>query len=163
MARGLPAVYRLLIMSLLPFFFRWLALTIAVWVATAIVPGITYERTQDLLIAALVLSILNAFVKPLLRVISLPFIIVTFGFFLLVINALLLVLTSRLVPGFHVKWFWPAVLGSLVVSLVSIFLGYSDRRSSRPRIVVDPPPSNPPPSSTPRHGPPPGKGPIIDV
>jgi len=144
-------------------FFRWLALTIAVWVATAIVPGITYDRKQDLLVASLVLSILNAFVKPLLRVISLPFIIVTFGFFLLVINALLMVLTSWLVKGFHVKWFWPAVLGSLVVSLVSIFLGYSDRRSARPRIVVDPPSANPPPSSTSRQGPPPGKGPIIDV
>ena len=70
--------------------FRWFALTIAVWVATVIVPGLKYDSTQDLLIAALVLGILNAFVKPLLRLLSLPFIILTFGFFLLVLNAALL-------------------------------------------------------------------------
>jgi len=140
--------------------FRWLALTIAVWVATAIVPGVRYEQTQDLLIAALVLGVLNAFVKPLLRLISLPFIILTLGFFLLVINALLLWMTSKLVPGFHVNGFWPAVWASVVVSLVSMFLGYSSRRQPRPRIVFNHPPP-PPPAS--QHGPPPGKGPIIDI
>ena len=141
--------------------FRWLALTIAVWVATAIVPGVRYEQTQDLLIAALVLGVLNAFVKPLLRLISLPFIILTLGFFLLVINALLLRLTAKLVPGFHVDGFWPAVWASLVVSLVSMFLGYSNRGQPRPRIIFNRPP--PPPASSSQQGPPPGKGPIIDI
>lgn len=142
--------------------FRWFALTIAVWVATVIVPGLKYDSTQDLLIAALVLGILNAFVKPLLRLLSLPFIILTFGFFLLVINAALLLLTSRLVHGFHVAGFWDAVWASLVVSLVSFFLGYSNRRKPRPRVVFTHPTPEPPSSSAP-HGPPPGKGPIIDV
>ena len=99
------------------FIFRWFILTIAVWVATRLVPGVDFDRPQDLLFAALVLGILNAFVKPLLRLISLPFIILTFGIFLLVINALLLGLTAWLVPGFHVAGFWPAVWASLVVSL----------------------------------------------
>ena len=143
------------------FIFRWLILTIAVWVATQLVPGVNFDRTQDLLIAALVLGILNACVKPLLRLISLPFIILTFGLFLLVINALLLRLTARLVPGFHVNGFGPAVWASLVVSLVSIFFGYSDRRQARPRIVINRPP--PPPAAPPPRGPPPGKGPIIDL
>ena len=119
------------------------------------------KSVQDLLIAALVLGVLNAFVKPLLRLISLPFIILTLGFFLLVINALLLWLTSKLVHGFHVDGFWPAVWASLVVSLVSMFLGYSNRRQPRPRVVFNRSP--PPPAASPRQGPPPGKGPIIDV
>ena len=143
--------------------FRWFILTIAVWVATAIVPGVRYERAPDLLIAALVLGILNAFVKPVLRLISLPFIILSFGFFLLVINALLLWMTAKLVPGFHVAGFWPAVWASLVVSLVSFFLGYSNRRQPRSRIIINEPPPPAPPSASSQQGPPPGKGPIIDV
>jgi putative membrane protein len=137
--------------------FRWFVLMIAVWAATAIVPGVAYTGWQDLLIASLVLAILNVFVRPLLRLISLPFIILTLGLFLLVINALLLELTAWLVPGFRVDGFWPAMGGSLVISLVSVLLGYPNR----PRhVVVNPPPPGPPP---PRQGPPPGKGPIIDV
>lgn len=144
------------------FLFRWMVLTIAVWLATQIVHGVSYDRWQDLLIAALVLGVLNALVKPLLRLISLPIIILTLGLFLLVINALLLWLTSKLVPGsgFHVDGFGPAVKASLVVSLVSFFLGYSDGRRRRPRVVINHPPP-PPPSA--QQGPPPGKGPIIDV
>jgi len=142
--------------------FRWFILTIAVWVATEIVPGVKCDTTQDLLIAALVLGVLNAFVKPLLRLLSLPFIILTFGFFLLVINALLLWMTSKMVHGFHVAGFWPALWASLVVSLVSFFLGYSNRRTAEPRIFFNRPPTSARSSSTP-HGPPPGKGPIIDV
>ena len=69
---------------------RWLILTLAVWVAAYVVPGIAYDHWQNLLVAALVLGILNAFVKPILMLISLPLIFVTFGLFLVLINALLL-------------------------------------------------------------------------
>jgi putative membrane protein len=135
---------------------RWCVLTVAVWAAAGIVPGVSYDDWQSLLIASLVLGILNAFVKPLLQVVAIPVIVVSFGFFLLVINALLLKFTAWLVPGFHVTGFWPAVGGSLVISLISMLLGYP--RHGR-RIVVN--------SSEPfdpgRRGPPPGKGPIIDV
>ena len=140
--------------------FRWFVLTIAVWAATAIIPGVRYDRTQDLLIAALVLGVLNALVRPLLRLISLPFIILTLGLFLLVINALLLGLTSHLVHGFHVDGFWPAVGGSLVISVISMLLGYSNRPRRVIRYAPPPPFHSAPP---PRQGPPPGKGPIIDV
>ena len=109
---------------------RWLILTLAVWVAAHLVPGITYDHWQNLLIAALVLGILNAFVKPILMLISLPLIFVTFGFFLVLINALLLMATSWLVPGLHVASFWSALGGSLVVSIVGLFFGYSRVRSS---------------------------------
>jgi putative membrane protein len=139
--------------------FRWFALTIAVWVSTCIVPGVKYDNLQDLLIAALILGILNVLVKPLLQLISLPFILLTLGLFLLVINAGVLWLTSKLVTGFHVGGFWPAVWGSLVISLVSFFLGVSNRPPRRQRVVF----RQPPPSREPPAGPPPGKGPIIDI
>jgi putative membrane protein len=136
--------------------FRWFLLTIAVWGATTLVPGVSYDDGQSLLVASLVLGILNTFVKPLLRVVTIPFIIVTLGFFLLLINAALLGFTSWLVPGFRVDGFWPAVGGSLVISLISVFLGYP-RPSSR--IVVNRPDAG---FMDPRR-PPPGKGPVIDV
>jgi putative membrane protein len=136
---------------------RWMVLSIAVWLAAAIVPGVEYVNAQDVLVAAMVLGILNAFVKPLLQLVSIPFILVTLGLFLVVINALLLSLTAWLVPGFQVDGFWPAAGGSLVISLVGVFLGYTPG----PRVAARRPPRSPPRS---RHsGPPPGKGPIIDV
>ena len=137
--------------------FRWAVLTVAVWIAAAIVPGISYADWRYLLAAALVLGVLNSFVKPFLQLLSLPFIIISFGFFLLVINALLLKLTAWLVePGFHVSGFWPAVGGSLVISIISMFLGYSGRHK---RIIIDRTDTY----DSSRRGPPPGKGPIIDV
>lgn len=136
---------------------RWLVLALAVWAAAAVVPGIHYDDGQSLLIAALVLGILNAFVKPALRLLSLPFIVVTLGLFLLVINAVLLMLASWLVSGFHVTGFWSAVGGSLVISIVSFFLGSPERRDES--IVVGRVDTV---SSIPRR-PPPGKGRIIDV
>jgi len=108
---------------------RWLILTLAVWVAAHLVPGIAYDHWQSLLIAALVLGILNAFVKPIILLISLPLIFVTFGFFLVLINALLLKATAWLVPGLHVASFWSALAGSLVISIVSLFFGYRRVRS----------------------------------
>jgi putative membrane protein len=120
------------------------------------VPHIEYDDWRSLLIAALVLGVLNTVVRPILRLISLPFIILSFGLFLLVINALLLKLTAWLVPGFHVAGFWPAVGASVVISIVSMFLGYSG--GPRRRIVVND--VNAPPSDRTA---PPGKGPIIDV
>lgn len=137
--------------------FRWVVLTVAVWIAASIVRGIDYDDWRSLLIAALVLGILNTSVRPILRLISLPFIILSFGLFLLVINALLLKVTAWLVPGFHVSGFWSAVGGSVVISITSMFLGYSGPR--RPVTLKGP---RPPPDSGPGAAPP-GKGPIIDV
>ncbi len=137
---------------------RWLVLALAVWAAATIVPGIHYDNWQSILIAALVLGVLNAFVKPVLRILSLPVIFLTLGFFLLVINALVLLLTAWLVRGFHVSGFWPAVGGSVVISIVSFFLGSPERRGGP--IVVERVETV---YATPGRRPPPGKGPIIDV
>ncbi len=94
--------------------------TLAVLVAVHLVPGIEYEKSVDLLLAALVLGALNAFLRPLLLLGCLPLLILSLGFFLLVINAGLLMLTGELVDGFSVKWFWPAFWGALIISIVTL-------------------------------------------
>jgi putative membrane protein len=99
----------------------------ALWVATRLVSGITYTGDGvSLLGVALVFGVLNVLIKPILFLLSLPFLIVTLGLFTLVLNALMLLLTSRasdaLGLGFTVSGFWPALFGGLVVSVVSFGL-----------------------------------------
>jgi putative membrane protein len=104
------------------FVIRWLVTTIAVLVAAHLVPGIGYDGWGALLGASLLLGIINAFVRPILLLLSLPFIIVTMGLFIFVINALLLLLVSKMVPAFHVAGFWSAFFGAIIISLVSWIL-----------------------------------------
>src|SRR3990172_1922545 len=101
------------------FFIRSVMTTVAVLVAAHLVPGIAVDGWVSALGAALVLGGLNAAVRPLLLLLSLPFILFTLGLFIFVVNAALLALAAWLVPGFHVAGFWPAVLGSVVISLIS--------------------------------------------
>ena len=115
---------------------RWVVSTLAVLVATYIVPGIQFERWQDLLVATLVLGLLNTFLRPILMLLSLPLLIFTLGLFTLVINALLLLLVDALLrPRFSVENFWFAILGALVISLVSLLLN-SITGSGKARITV---------------------------
>ena len=115
---------------------RWVVSTLAVLVATYIVPGIQFERWQDLLVATLVLGLLNTFLRPILMLLSLPLLIFTLGLFTLVINALLLLLVDALLrPRFSVENFWFAILGALVISLVSLLLN-SVTGSGKARISV---------------------------
>lgn len=102
---------------------RWLVLTLAVFLAASIIPGIGFESWGALFIASLVLGILNTVLKPILTLLSLPFIIFTLGLFLVVVNAATLGLTGWLVPGFSVHGFWSAIGGSLIISLVNLFFG----------------------------------------
>jgi len=74
-------------------------------------------------LAALVLGLVNTFVRPILMLLSLPLIVATLGLFLLVINALMLLLASALLPGFEVKGFFTAIFGAALISLVSFILG----------------------------------------
>ena len=103
---------------------RWIISTLAVLVATYVVPGIKFDRWQDLLVATLVLGLLNSFLRPLLLLLSLPLVIVTLGLFTIVINALLLLLVSALLGEQHFKvdGFWAAFWGALIISVVSILL-----------------------------------------
>jgi putative membrane protein len=104
------------------FVFRWIATTVAVMVAASIIHGIRYDTVASLIGAALLLGILNAFVRPILLILSAPLILLTLGFFILIINALMLRLVPSIVSGFQVDSFGSAFWGALVVSIVSWIL-----------------------------------------
>ncbi len=89
------------------------------WLAAQLVHGIGFASLESLVAAALILGIMNAIVRPIVIVLTLPLTILTLGLFLLVINALMLVLTAHLLHGFHVHGFIAAFWGSIVVSIVS--------------------------------------------
>lgn len=111
----------------MPFLIRLLVNAAALWVATRLVPGVTYDGgALPLLGVALVFGVVNAFLRPVAKILTFPLILVTLGIFALVINGLMLWLTSSLSSGlglgFHVSGFWAAFCGGLVVSVVSTML-----------------------------------------
>ena len=140
---------------------RWALMAIAVWMSDILVAGVYTDDGASLLAAALMLGILNALVKPMLVVVALPLVVLTLGFMLLFINAFLLLLTAKLVPGFHVLGFGAAMWASLVISIVSMILG--NNRKNFPRSSRKPPTAEAYSEPTRIRTPPPGKGPIIDV
>ncbi|HEX3175970.1 MAG TPA: phage holin family protein [Methylomirabilota bacterium] len=104
------------------FLVRLIVNAAALWVAAQLVPGIVVAGLTPLLLAALVLGLINAIVRPVLVILTFPLTLVTLGLFIFVLNAFCLWLTSRLVPGFVVQTFWSAFLGALVISAVSWIL-----------------------------------------
>jgi len=109
------------------FWVRWLVNAAALWVATRIVPGVTYVGGWlPFLGVALIFGVVNAFIRPVAKVLTFPIIILTLGIFALVVNGLMLWLTSALSDaldlGFHVRGFWAAFFGALVVGIVSTLL-----------------------------------------
>jgi putative membrane protein len=136
----------------------WLIGTLAVLVAVYMVNGIHYLQWVDLCVASLLLGILNAVLRPMLMVLSLPLLILTLGLFRLVINGLLLwFVGSILGDHFRVDGFWPAFKGALVISVVSIILS-SLTGTGEARVRVQRGARRPPPP-----GPHDGNGPVIDV
>ena len=109
------------------FIIRWAINAVALYVAVLIVPGIALRGAwTDVLWLALIFGLLNALVRPLLKFLTCPLIILTLGLFTILINTGMLLLTSRIGQalgfGLSVDGFWPAVLGSLVISLVSVVM-----------------------------------------
>jgi len=101
------------------FVFRWFVTTFAVFVAAPVV-GISYgDRIGCLLAASLLLGIVNAFIRPVLLLLSLPLILVTLGVFILIINALMLKFVGEILPCFEVPGFWRAFWGAIIISIVS--------------------------------------------
>jgi len=98
---------------------RWLMLTAAILLAAYLVSGIEVHGFWSAFLAAAILGILNAFFRPILLILTLPLNILTLGLFTFVINAFLLKMVSGVISGFEVHGFWPAVLGSVVISIVS--------------------------------------------
>lgn len=150
-------------MSITYFFFRWVVLALAVFISAHLgFLGITYDSFGSLMTAALVLGVINTFVKPILMLVSMPFIVLTFGILILLINAFLFKLAGVLVSGFHVASFGSALGGAIVVSFISFLLG-ANKQPTVVRSTIRPPgPRRPTPEPS-RGNPPPGKGPIIDV
>ena len=99
------------------FILRVLVVAGGLWLASAWLPGVEVRDVSSLLLAALVLGVVNAAVRPVAVILTLPLTIVTLGLFLLVINAAMVALVAWLIPGFLVSGFWPALFTSLIVSL----------------------------------------------
>ena len=125
-------------------FKSWLLVAVGVLIASHIFTGIRYTDASALIVAVLLLSLCNVFLKPLLMIFALPFIILTFGLGIWIINALLFLLVSNLVVGFTVDNFGDALAGALVVSLTglaaNLLFGKSkvQVRTSRPNQSVGP-------------------------
>ena len=134
----------------------WAINILAVLVAVNVVSGIHYQKPLDLFVASLLLGILNAVLRPILMLLTLPLLLFTLGLFRFVINAFLLYFVgSVLQPHFRVDTFWDAFWGALVISIVSVLLNLVVG-GSRSRVRFE------------RHRPPPdsgrgGSGPVIDV
>lgn len=108
--------------GLIAFLIHWAVLTLLLWVASHVFKGISYSSPGALWVAALLLGLVNAIVRPILVLLTLPLTILTLGLFLLVINALMLMLVSAVVKGFEVKGFWTALFASLLIAVLSFFL-----------------------------------------
>lgn len=105
------------------FFVQWMITSLSLWASSYVFSGIKFDSTKSLVISALLLGFANAIVKPMLVLLTLPLTLVTFGLFLLVINALMIQLVAGLVKGFTVSGFWTAFFASILISLLSFLFG----------------------------------------
>ena len=101
------------------FLLRAVVSGIGLWLASQIVPGIEFRSTETLIAAALLLGIVNAFVRPILVILTFPITLLTLGLFLLIINGLMIELVAFFLKGFVVSGFWPAFFAAIIVSLTS--------------------------------------------
>jgi putative membrane protein len=98
----------------------WLATVLGLGIATLITPGIKAKSFVTFLIAATVLGLINAFIRPVLWLLTAPLSVLTFGLFVLVINALMIMLAAALVPGFDVKGFGSALLAAIIMAVIGV-------------------------------------------
>lgn len=108
--------------SLPPFLLHWGITSLSLWVASLLFRGIRFSNTFSLIVSALLLGFANAIVRPLLIILTLPLTLVTLGFFLLVINALMLLLVSVMVRGFTISGFWTAFFASIFITVLSFVI-----------------------------------------
>jgi putative membrane protein len=101
---------------------NWFISALVIIVAAYVLPGVHVANFTAALVTAVVLGIINVLIKPLLIILTLPITIITLGLFMLVINALMILLASSIVPGFVVDGFWWALIFSIVLSLIYSFL-----------------------------------------
>ena len=109
--------------NMMAFLAHWGVTSLSLWIASLMFQGISFSSKKSLFISALLLGLVNAVVKPVIIILTIPLTLITFDFFLLVINALMMMLVSALVPGFRISGFWTAFFASIVVTVVSLFIG----------------------------------------
>lgn len=109
--------------KLIPFLLHWGVTAMTLWVATYVFRGIRFADTSSLIVSALLLGFANAIVRPILIIFTLPLTLITLGLFLLVINALMLLLVSSLVQGFTISGFWTAFFASIFIAVLSFVIG----------------------------------------
>jgi putative membrane protein len=122
--------------EVIDFLAHWGITALSLWVASWIFHGITFSDKRSLLIAALLLGLANAVIRPVVILLTIPLTIITFGFFLLVINALMMLLVSTLVKGFKVSGFWTAFFASIFIAVLSFIVGlFIFQTSSNPILI----------------------------
>lgn len=109
--------------NLLEFLAHWGIAALSLWLVSFMFRGITFSNKQSLFVAALLLGFANAIIRPVFILLTFPLTLITFGFFLLVINALMLLLVSALVEGFRVSGFWTAFFASIMIAIFSFLIG----------------------------------------
>lgn len=99
---------------------RWIAYSLAIMLIAWLIPGIQVSGFLAALLVIVIMGLVNAFIRPLLMFLTLPLNLLTFGLFTFVVNALLFMLAGAIAPGFSVNGFWSALLGSLILSILSV-------------------------------------------
>jgi putative membrane protein len=118
------------------FFVRLLIAALGLWLAQALVPGVEIRGAGTLLVAALLLGLVNAVVRPLVVILTLPITVVTLGLFLWVVNAMMLALVAALLVGFTLSGFGSALLGALVVSITGWIASWYVGSSGRFEVII---------------------------
>jgi putative membrane protein len=122
------------------FLLRLLITALGLWVADRLLPGITITGTGSLIVSALLLGFVNAVIRPVILILTLPLTVVTLGLFVLIVNGISLGIAAWLVPGFQIAGLWSATLGAILVGLTSwaasAFIGGSGKIERMKRIEV---------------------------
>jgi putative membrane protein len=117
------------------FFINIIVTAVAVLIASNLLPGVKVDTFTTSLLVALVLAFMNAIVKPILTILTIPITLMSLGLFLIVINGLIIILTDKLVDGFEVRGFWWALLFSFILSIttgiLNMIIGNNDRDRER--------------------------------
>jgi putative membrane protein len=122
------------------FLVRLLITALGLWVADQLLVGMAFDSTGALIISALLLGVVNAVIRPIILILTLPLTVLTLGLFILIVNGISLALVAWLVPGFHIAGLWSATIGAIIVGLTSwaasAFVGGSGRIERLKRVEV---------------------------
>src|SRR6266853_4680455 len=122
------------------FLFRLVITGLGLWAAETVVPGVRLDGWGNLVVSALLLGVVNAVIRPIILILTLPLTVLTLGFFILIVNGISLALVAALVPGFHIAGLFSATVGAIIVGLTgwaaSAFIGGSGRIERMKRVEV---------------------------